>query len=54
MADLGAATVPKPAKLIPEIREEYEEWVQDLETVLSPEGLSPGLVTDRDIARARA
>ena len=45
---------PRAAKLIPAIADEYRAWVGELETIMSPNGLKKGLVTDRDIARARA
>ena len=45
---------PKAAKMIPKLADEYRAWVNELETVLSPDGLKRGLVSDRDIARARA
>ena len=45
---------PKAAQMIPKLADEYRAWVNELETVLSPDGLKRGLVSDRDIARARA
>lgn len=41
-------------QMIPRIAHEYRAWIDDLETVLSPEGVTQGRTTDRDIARARA
>jgi hypothetical protein len=40
--------------MIPKLADEYRAWVNELETILSPDGLKRGLVSDRDIARARA
>jgi hypothetical protein len=40
--------------MIPRIADEYRAWIDDLETVLSPEGVKQGFTTQRDIARARA
>jgi site-specific DNA recombinase len=45
---------PKAAQMIPKLADEYRAWVSELETILSPDGLKHGLVSDRDIARARA
>jgi len=47
-------SAPKAAQMIPKLADEYRAWVNELETVLSPDGLKRGLVSDRDIARARA
>jgi hypothetical protein len=40
--------------VIPKLADEYRAWVNELETALSPDGLNRGLVSDRDISRARA
>jgi hypothetical protein len=48
----AAATTPKAAKLLPGFADRYPAVVSDLETILSPEELAAGKVTDRDIARA--
>jgi site-specific DNA recombinase len=55
LATLEAAEpAPKAAQMIPKLVDEYRAWVNELETILSPDGLKRGLVSDRDIARARA
>ena len=40
--------------MIPRLAEEYRAWVNELETILSPDGLKRGLVSERNIVRARA
>ena len=50
----AAGPVLKAAQMIPKLADEYRAWVNELETILSPDGLKRGLVSDRDIARARA
>jgi len=50
----AAGRAPKAAQMIPKLADEYRAWVNELETILSPDGLKRGLVSDRDIARARA
>ncbi len=55
LAKLEAAVpAPKAAQMIPKLADEYRAWVNELETILSPDGLKRGLVSDRVIARARA
>ena len=41
-------------KVLPRFADIYREWIDDLENVVSADGLKNGLVTLRDIARARA
>ena len=43
-----------PKRLIPGIADEYRARVDELEAILSPDGLHRSLVSDRDIAPARA
>jgi len=50
----AAGPAPKAAQMIPKLADEYRAWVNELETILSPDGMKRGLVSDRDIARARA
>jgi hypothetical protein len=49
----ASASGPKPAEVLPGFVDKYRAAVSELETILSPDGLNRGIVSDRDIARAR-
>ena len=53
---ISAAQKPaqRAAKLVPAVANEYRTWVRELEIIMSPDGRERGLVSDRDVARARA
>jgi len=40
----AAAPAQKAAQMIPKLADEYRAWVNELETILSPDGLKRGLI----------